>query len=388
MNKKAILYANKDKNEILTFLDDFQNQCELHFLNSKQGVFRIYESLVGKGFTIPLVIAGETLTDCHGDELLIELYKTYPNTLNILISKANIQILANAINKAHLFCSILEPTNKNEFSQIITHALDEFDKNNILQKDEIIKQNELAIANEIQMSLLPPKAPKWKDLEMVCYSKPAKEVGGDFYTYYGVQKNRVLVSKHIIVVGDVSGKGVSAALLMAISLSRVDASLTMNFKITERMEYLDKILLPFTKPKKQNCALCMLEISGVNTKHPIGKIVNAGCIPPYILKSDGSLEWVSARGFALGQGLGSQFGYKEVKINLSKGDTIILVSDGVIEAHNKNGEMIGFEGFQNILKNVTAKNTEMILDQIQNKIENFTLNAIQHDDMTILVVKI
>jgi serine phosphatase RsbU (regulator of sigma subunit) len=138
-----------------------------------------------------------------------------------------------------------------------------------------------------------------------------------------MQNDRTLISKHLVAVGDVSGKGISAALLMATCISHIDNTMKLNLKLPERMAYLDKLLVPFTKPQKQNCALCMVELVGVNTNHAFAKVVNAACIPPYIKRKNGSVEWISAKGFALGQGIGSQFGYKEATVGIEKGDMII-----------------------------------------------------------------
>ncbi len=226
-----------------------------------------------------------------------------------------------------------------------------------------------------------------KNLEIVCYSESAKNVGGDLYTYYGMQNDRTLISKHLVAVGDVSGKGISAALLMATCISHIDNTMKLNLKLPERMAYLDKLLVPFTKPQKQNCALCMVELVGVNTNHAFAKVVNAACIPPYVKRKNGSVEWISAKGFALGQGIGSQFGYKEATVGIEKGDMLILVSDGIIEANNDNNDLLGFERFTQILESAPHHSSKEMLTFIQKKISEFTNLHEQHDDMTIVVIR-
>jgi serine phosphatase RsbU (regulator of sigma subunit) len=140
----------------------------------------------------------------------------------------------------------------------------------------------------------------------------------------------------------VSGKGVSAALLMATSLSQFDASLSLKLAPAKLLVYLDQALLPYTKSRRQNCALCYVELVGINTVRPMLKAVNAGCIPPYLKHADGSVEWAAIGGFALGQGLGAQMGYQEIRHLLAKGDMIILTTDGLVEASNTRSEMFGF----------------------------------------------
>ncbi len=249
-------------------------------------------------------------------------------------------------------------------------------------------QNELALAQDIQKSLLPASVPKWKDLDVICYTQPAREVGGDFYTYHAITHKRVLVSKHILAIGDVSGKGVSAALLMAAGLSLFDASLALKLSPAERLSHLDKVFMPYTKSQGQNCALCYVEIIGVNTTRPVLKIVNAACIPPYIKRVDGTVEWPDAYGFALGQGFGIEHGYQEIGLTLTKGDMIIMTSDGVVEAGDANNQIFGFERLQETIATGPQSSARAMLNHIKRKVATLVGDTEAHDDLTIIVAKI
>jgi sigma-B regulation protein RsbU (phosphoserine phosphatase) len=249
-------------------------------------------------------------------------------------------------------------------------------------------QNDLVLAREIQQSLLPPSTPNWSDLEVVCYTQPALEVGGDFYAYHASGQARLLLNKYILAVGDVSGKGVSAALLMATSLSQFDASLTLKLHPAERLAYLDEALIPYTKPRRQNCALCCVELVGINTARPVLKVVNAGCIPPYLKHTDGSVEWASIGGFALGQGLGVLTGYQEASHVLSKGDMIILTSDGLVEATNADSQMYGFERLEQAIVAGPTSSARAMLDHLKAEIAAFVGEAEPHDDITIVVAQV
>ncbi|MCB0208590.1 MAG: serine/threonine-protein phosphatase [Anaerolineae bacterium] len=248
--------------------------------------------------------------------------------------------------------------------------------------------SDLVLAREIQQSLLPPPIPKWPDLEVVCYTQPAFEVGGDFYAYHASRQARVLLNKYSLAVGDVSGKGVSAALLMATSLSQFDASMSLKLTPTARLAYLDEALLPYTKPRRQNCALCYVELVGVNTVRPVLKAVNAGCIPPYLKHLDGSIEWAGIGGFALGQGLGAQVGYQEISHLLSRGDMIILTSDGLIEASNLTSDMYGFERFEQAIRTGPTTSAQAMLDHLKADLTAYVGEAEPHDDITIVVAQV
>ena len=249
-------------------------------------------------------------------------------------------------------------------------------------------QNDLELARQIQQSLLPASTPNWPDLEVVCYTQPALEVGGDFYAYHASTQARVLLNKYILAVGDVSGKGVSAALLMATSLSQFDASLSLKLNPAELLVHLDGALLPYTKPRRQNCALCYVELVGLNTVRPVLKVVNAGCIPPYLKHADGSVEWAAIGGFALGQGLGANMGYQEIRHVLSKGDMIILTSDGLVEANNAASKLFGFERLEQAIINGPTSSPKAMLNHLKAEIAAHVGEAEPHDDITIVVAQV
>lgn len=321
-----------------------------------------------------------------------QLKKKFNGAITILISNGKIETIIDEINRDGLFRIATSGYKVSDLVKYLEEALHKWQdlqnqKKKITGNDKETLQKELLIAQEIQKNLLPTDSPKWKNLELACFSESAKNVGGDLYTYYGMQNDRTLISKHLVAVGDVSGKGISAALLMATCISHIDNTMKLNLKLPERMAYLDKLLVPFTKPQKQNCALCMVELVGVNTNHAFVKVVNAACIPPYIKRKNGNVEWISAKGFALGQGIGSQFGYREATVGIEKGDMIILVSDGIIEANNSKNELFGFESFKQILDSGSVNSSKEMLNYILKNISDFTRDYEQHDDMTIVVIR-
>lgn len=269
-------------------------------------------------------------------------------------------------------------------------------------------QEDLTLARSIQQGLLPAPHPNWSQHEVVCFTAPANEIGGDFYVYQSFSQEAGS-KRYGLAVGDVSGKGVSAALLMAASLAQFDASLLQPLSLpVERMAYLDEVLTPYTQPRQQNCAMCYVELRIENSSqgHPkfLIDIVNAGCIPPYIKRVDGSVEQLEIGGFALGQGLGAELGYQQATLELYPGDMVILTSDGVVEANNEAGMMLGFDRLKQIVSDFTpltadaganlpasmgaGSSAEATLEYLKQAVFAFTGDAEQHDDMTIVVIKV
>lgn len=251
-------------------------------------------------------------------------------------------------------------------------------------------QNDLALARRAQDSLLRDPRPRWPDLQVICYSQPAYQVGGDFYSYNIIpDKTTLSGATYSFAVGDVSGKGVSASLLMAVSLSRFDASFSRVMAPVERIIHLDKALLPYAQPHRQNCALSYIEVTPPGKdQRGLVRVVNAGGIPPYLKRADGSIEWLEVGGFALGQGLGAQVGYQERSFTLSRGDLVILLSDGVVEANTSTNDIFGFERLEEALHTGPVSDVQAMLDHILDRISAFVGTAESHDDLTVVIIQV
>jgi serine phosphatase RsbU (regulator of sigma subunit) len=267
-------------------------------------------------------------------------------------------------------------------------------------------QSELAMAHKIQQGLLPSSTPHWPGLDMVCYTHSAREVGGDFYTYHNFDTRLKLNEKRFAVaVGDVSGKGMPAALLMAISLASfqnlVAKSFSLNKLVTDMataayplnqfLRELDKDIAFYTHTTGQNCALVYAEITKpAAPRQPISlRTVNAGCVSPLLRRaSSGAVEWVEVGGMPLGAGLGADFGYPEQAVKLAAKDVVVLMSDGVIEAKNSRGHMLGFEHIEEIVKSAPALDAALIQEHIQGEVMDFVGNAELSDDLTLAVIQV
>lgn len=247
-------------------------------------------------------------------------------------------------------------------------------------------QDELTLAKKIQQGLLPLPYPDWPILDVVCYSNPASEVGGDFYAYHAFNNFR---NRYAITVGDVSGKGMPAALLMAISLASFQSVIGQGLIPKELLAHLDRAIMPYTKTTRQNCALVYVDITiPASDQRGILRVVNAGCITPIIRRIDGTIEWVDAGGMPLGIGLGAQSGYQEVTMDVTRGDVIVLISDGVVEAKNSTNEMFGFERLEEAVKSGPQADAATMLGHLQSEVLAFMENAELHDDLTIVVAQL
>ncbi|NJN68465.1 MAG: SpoIIE family protein phosphatase [Chloroflexaceae bacterium] len=245
-------------------------------------------------------------------------------------------------------------------------------------------QRELAIAREIQQSLLPPAHPEWDRLDVVCYNQPAREVGGDFYQYHAFHPHRFAFA-----IGDVLGKGIPAALFMATSLSQFDASFAQAFLPGERLAYLDKSLMSYTWPRRQNCGMCYIELELAPDGSPaLIHMVNAGGTAPFIRRREGTIDWPEVGGIPLGMGYGARTGYQGKTLEISDGDMVILTSDGMVEATNRHREMFGFGRLEQAIRSGPQDSATTMLQHLRAAFEAFVGTAEVHDDVTVVVVRV
>ncbi len=267
-------------------------------------------------------------------------------------------------------------------------------------------QDELHIARQVQQSLLPPECPNWNALEVVCCSIQAQEVGGDFYLYHAFKRASDAHSgrRYVLAVGDVSGKGMPAALLMSAAMASFRSIVGKGLEPAAFLAQMDQAIAEHTRSTNQNCALTYLEIlvpwMGTSEEHiappppeddmrPVRlRVANAGGMLPIIKHRDGQVAWVTVEGLPLGVGLEHNQGYREVALEVVRGDMVILTSDGMLEAMNSAGELFGFERMEEVICTGPPNDASAMLDHLTNVVQAFIGDAELHDDMTILVMRV
>jgi PAS domain S-box-containing protein len=252
-------------------------------------------------------------------------------------------------------------------------------------------QRELDVARHIQASLLPPAHGDWPELDAVCYNAPAREVGGDFYAYHArpAAEGR---RRFAFALGDVTDKGVPAALLMAISMTSFQAIIGQSSDPGALLRQLDAAIARYTRTNRQNCALVYVEIeaAGDDPRSEVATLraANAGCVPPLIRRAGGAVEWVDVGGLPLGTALGRQLGYASATRELARGDMVILTSDGVVEATSRSGELLGFERLERAAADGPATSAEAMLTHLRALVDTFVAGGEPHDDVTIVVIRV
>jgi serine phosphatase RsbU (regulator of sigma subunit) len=244
------------------------------------------------------------------------------------------------------------------------------------QERERIEQ-ELRIARLIQQTLLPKTLPQLPSYDVAAYYQPAREVGGDFYDFLELDDGRLGV-----VVGDVTDKGVPAALVMATTRTMLRASAQRLFSPGEVLRRANEALVTDIPPNMFiTCLYAILEPES-------GRIVyaNAGHDLPYRrTRSTAEAQELRATGMPLG--LMPGMGYEEKEIVLEGGESVLFYSDGLVEAHDPNREMFGFPRLQGLVGTHRSGGSSLI-GFLLSELSRFTGEGWeQEDDITLVTLE-
>jgi len=234
-------------------------------------------------------------------------------------------------------------------------------------------EQELRVATLIQQNFLPKELPDLPGWQVSAYYRPAREVGGDFYDFIELPEGRVGV-----VIGDVTDKGVPAAMMMAATRSVLRASAGRIVSPGRVLERVNDLMCPDMPPKM--FVTCLYGV--IDPASGRFRFANAGHNLPYVRTAAGTVE-LRATGMPLGLLPGVT--YEEAEAVLEAGQTMLLHSDGVAEAH-RDKEMFGFERLQDVVG--TRAGRGEVIDRVLTELGRFTgPDADQEDDITLVAIQ-
>jgi sigma-B regulation protein RsbU (phosphoserine phosphatase) len=237
-------------------------------------------------------------------------------------------------------------------------------------------QEEVRLASRIQLDLLPNEAPKIPGYDIAGRSMPAQMVGGDYFDFIPLQEDYIAVC-----LGDVSGKGLPASLLMANLQATLRGQSLHQISVSDRIDRSNRLLYRSTDPEK----FATLFYGVLDIKEHQLTFSNAGHENPYLL-SGGT---VSARLATGGTVLGvvDNFPYEEDVVPLKVGDLLVVFSDGITEAFDEEELQFGEDRLQEVIDGCKDEPAETIIDRIIEAVQEHAGNASQTDDLTLVVVK-
>jgi serine phosphatase RsbU (regulator of sigma subunit) len=236
-------------------------------------------------------------------------------------------------------------------------------------------EEELRVAREIQASLLPRELPSEGWFRAIGTSMPSHQVGGDFFDV-----RQIAPDAWSVIVADVSGKGVSSALLASLLEGAFLMAAAEQAPIPDTLQRVNRFLLERTAGEKYvTVFLCVIAEDGTLTWS------NAGHCPPLHVRAHGFLDMLRANGLPVG--MLEEAGYTVTQCQLAPGDKIVIYSDGISEAINENGTQFGSRRVRDVVVGRARSGCREIHDRLTSEIREFTQGCEQSDDMTVVVLE-
>jgi serine phosphatase RsbU (regulator of sigma subunit) len=242
-------------------------------------------------------------------------------------------------------------------------------------RDELLRRD-LAIARELQQRLYPPPPLNDANIRIASRSEPARETSGDFYDFIDLDNQRLG-----IVVADVTGKSIAAALVMAMARGTLRSEATRHTSPADVLRYAN-----FTLCQDRSVSQMITCFYGVlDTRNLTLTFSNAGHPFP-VIRRDGGLEELEICGLPLGARPDAH--YVEQTLQLRSGDQFVILSDGLLEERNAARELFGFERLTNTIAAADMRDPQRALDQIWQHVAQFRGETEQSDDITLVVMQV
>lgn len=332
---------------------------------------------------IDIILSDINMPEMDGLTMLAKVNEMRNPALKVIMVSAygDMENIRTAMNNG-AFDFATKPIDLDDLQKSIDNAVEQIKFIRESQREhEQLKdiQSDLRIASEIQHAILPTnKDVLPKDLyDMATLMDPAKDVGGDFYDYFKTDEDRLG-----FVMADVSGKGVPAALFMAVSRTLLKATGIRDLVSKDCMTSVNDLV-------------CGESVDGMFVTVFYGRLniltgeidyTNAGHNPPYVVHENGKVEMVPAQGNMV-LGAVENFQYRNDKITLEKGDMLFTFTDGVTEAMNRDGEQFGEERLEKLLAKCGGKTSQETIDTVRAAVAEWAGETEQSDDVTMLVIK-
>jgi serine phosphatase RsbU (regulator of sigma subunit) len=248
----------------------------------------------------------------------------------------------------------------------------------VIEKERM--EEELTIARDLQTSMLPATCPQIEGFEIAATSIQAREVGGDFFDFIEMGKRKVG-----LVIGDVTGKSVSGALVMSASRSVFRMLSEGELTVDEIMDRANRR----TKKDITSGMFVALLYAVLDAEDKTLRLCSAGqTLPIYFSAVTGEARLVTTEGDTFPLGILEDAEYQETRLQLEPGDKVIFYTDGIVEAMNEQEDIFGFERLLEVVREAQLMSADSLLKEIVEQVDAFAIGAEQHDDLTVIVLSV
>jgi serine phosphatase RsbU (regulator of sigma subunit) len=334
--------------------------------------------LVRNNENIAVIIADQRMPDITGIDFLRQSLDLLPNAVRIILTGfTDAEVLMDAINSCKVYRYIVKPWDPQDLVMTVERGLETYRlaKENELFRKELIRRERLAreleIARDIQRYILPPSCPQIEGYGLAVEYHPAREVGGDLYDFDWDSETLQLV------IGDVSGKSIPAALYGAVFSGQVQALFSRSLSPAQALAVLNKNLVArYPSGNYISVAYCRLDLRS-------GSVIlaNGGMPFPFLVRGSRIMR-LQVSGVPLG--LMEGISHEEFKLQLEPGDTLILLSDGVTDALNTQGDFYDLDRFTDSAVRHFEEGISRYMASLYSELRVFIGSAELSDDVTII----
>lgn len=330
-----------------------------------------------------VIVSDFLMPEMNGIELLTRIKQTYPATVRMMLTGSGDMTTAiKAVNEGNIFQFHLKPCSVDLMRGSLTSGLEKYRKitQAKLQLNKVKKS--LAYAGEVQQKLMPATAPAVEGFDIAGQTICCDETGGDYYDF--IDGSKLDQGKIGIVVGDVSGHGISSALLMTTARAFLrERSLGQGGPACIVTDVNNRI----ARDTGELGFFMTLFYAEVDFKTKHFRWVRAGHEPAILYDSDkGVFEDLTGNGLPLG--VFDKTSYEETVIPVNSGQTILIATDGIKETGNVKGEMFGKDRLKKILGDHAQKSAKEIIAAVISELEHFRYPLEREDDVTLVVIKV
>ncbi len=278
---------------------------------------------------------------------------------------------------SHVIGGLLTETSLRLLESLAFEATKSLESVRLMHEEQEKKQleQELGMARQVQVALSPTAFRQPEHFEVSAHSIPSRYVGGDFYDLIPLNDGR-----SVFALGDVSGKGIAAALLAAMAQGALQAQFAGNLPLTGVFASLNKVIVQRSASNSFITLFC-----GVLDREGHFTYINAGHNLPILARTNGQTETLTTKSVVLGAFDFAE--YKPRQTRLMNGDVVIMYTDGVTEAVNTNNEMFGDERLERLVEENVSLSAEELKNRILDEVLSFTRGLPQGDDITLIVLK-
>ncbi len=329
---------------------------------------------------IAMVISDINMPVMDGLALLKQLGETKPDIRSVVVSAyGDMNNIRTAMNRG-AFDFVTKPIDFNDLEITIDKTLKHLSlvREALSNRDRLVALgHELDVARDMQASVLPRSFPATDHYNIHGLMVPAKEVGGDFYDFFTLGEDRIGVA-----IGDVSGKGIPAALFMMACRTLLRSRALEGGTPHQCLGYVNGLL----SEDNENCMFVTLFYGVLDTLSGVFHYCNGGHNPPRVVRKDGQVVSLpTTHDVALGVLPGHEFNHDTLQ--LQAGDTLFLYTDGVTEAEGPGSEEFGEDRLDALLARIAQADCEDVTSLVLDRVREFACENPQSDDITCVVLR-